>query len=127
MSANDMITTPHRPENTLETSGKDVKLHSKRVEKMTFKGNQLTSCAVGDLQVNLFRNVLKGGAQLTRKTTLVLSVVHIFSTRFECSFHIFSSRFECVFTSSPLVSSVVFTSPPLVSSVAFTSSRLVSR
>ena len=78
-------------ETTLETSGEDVTLHSKRVRKIRFDTLSIDPSAF--ISIELFS--IEG----TEPEDFFLpdTVKGIFATRFECDF-----------SSSPLVSSVVF-------------------
>ncbi len=92
-------------ENTLETSGKDVKIHSKRVEKI---GSN--SSVIIEMQ-DVWRLHLKCLGHVIYQGNLLHS--------FRVYFHLFSTRFECIFTSSPLVSSVFLRHCLLVRRVTF--------
>ncbi len=95
--------------NTLETSGEDVKAHSKRVEKIScitlglvdrfllssppvllFSLNRVDSVQVSQLG-ETWINLNHSGITVFTSFPLVSSVVFIFHTRFECSFHLLHS------------------------------------
>ncbi len=69
-----------RCKNTLETSGEDVKIHSKRVEKIVGLQTQPFGARVTAGKSGLL--ILK---KIPVETTLETSVLFKFSTRFECS------------------------------------------
>ncbi len=111
---------------TLETSGKDVKIHSKRVGKMwKYTRNEWRRwCQVNRVELlNLISQHMKNEEQreslnkITNdqnfdfnkvKTTLVSIVFLHLLHSFRVYFFIFSTHFECILISSPLVSSVFF-------------------
>ena len=101
---------------TLETSGEDVKLHSKRVEKL---GKSIYEAHIGTAtKEGTFRSFIDQGRQSSPLGTSVFS--HLFHSE-RVFFHIFPTRNECSFTCSPLETSVVFSSFPLETSVVFSS------
>ena len=118
---------------TLETSGDDVKLHSKRVEKLTnYTRNEWRRCHLSFFGVSSLlccccfcSSFLFLLWHMASYLSMSLAAVefktptHLLHSK-RVWFHIFPTRNECSFTSSPLKTSVVFTSPPLVSSLVST-------
>ncbi len=119
--------------NTLETSGEDVKLHSKRVEKMSGLREQLVS-SVPELIAVLYDGLAGRTTGVTAanvdssRSHAVLQIALREGRQIQQDMRaglIFPTRLECSFPSSPLVSSVVLGRPqpkelpPLYSKFSF--------